>query len=272
MNKSATIVILFIVVGIAQTAAALERTRLGLVKEGELSFLTGLEYQEGDYGTPESTSLLRIPFGVTYRKTNFSLFASMPLLFASSDGDIITSNKTSSPKTTESVSPSGKGRQTVEGIGDMVLSASYYFTADLRSETSYRLTASLKLGTADESEGLGTGENDLLIEGGAVKNFDEYILSGTLGYEINGDSPVFNYNDVWYGTVGLTKQLAMKKQIGSLLYFSQAQTDVSDAPLELSVFYSQPVAKTRAVYFYLSKGLSNGSPDFSLGGTIQFYY
>ncbi|MFV9616359.1 MAG: hypothetical protein ACNYZG_10415, partial [Gammaproteobacteria bacterium] len=267
-----SIVILFIVVGIAQTATALERTRLGLVKEGEFSLLTGLEYQEGDYGTPESTSLLRIPISITYRKTNFSLYASMPILFASSDGDIITSSKTSMPKTTESVSPSGKGQQTVAGIGDMVLSASYYFTADLRHETSYRLTAGLKLGTADESEGLGTGEDDLFIEGGAVKNIDEYMLSGTLGYEINGDSPVFNYNDVVYGTVGLTKQLAMNKQIGSLLYFSQALTDVSDAPLELSVFYSQPVAKTRAAYFYLSKGLSNGSPDFSLGGTIQFYY
>ena len=272
MNRSATIVILFIVVGIAQTATALERTRLGLVKEGEFSLLTGLEYQEGDYGTSESTSLLRIPFSITYRKTNFSLFASMPLLFASSDGDIITSNKTSTSRVTELPSSAGKGRQTVAGIGDMVLSGSYYFSADLRSETSYRLTASLKLGTADESEGLGTGENDLFIEGGTVKNIDEYMLSGTLGYEINGDSPVFNYNDVWYGAVGLTKQLAMNKQIGSLLYFSQAQTDVSGAPLELSVFYSQPVAKTRSVYFYLSKGLSNGSPDFSLGGTIQFYY
>ncbi len=64
----------------------------------------------------------------------------------------------------------------------------------------------------------------------------------------------------------------MNKQIGSLLRFSQAVTDVSDEPLELSIFYSQPIAKTRDIYLYLSKGLSNGSPDFSLGGTIQFYY
>ncbi len=272
MNKSAGIVILFLVVGMFQTASALERTRLGLVKEGEFSLLTGLEYQEGDYGAPESTSLLRIPLSITYRKTNFSLFASMPLLFASSDGDIITSNKTSRPKMTEVPSSSGKGQQTASGIGDLVLSGSYFFPTDFRNETSYRLTASLKLGTADASEGLGTGEDDYSIEGGAAKTIDEYILSGTLGYEFNGDSPIFNYNDVFYGTVGLTKQLAMNKQIGSLLYFSQALTDDSEEPLELSIFYSQPVAKTRSVYFYLSKGLSNGSPDFSLGGTIQFYY
>ena len=272
MNKSAGIVILYILLGMFQTATALERTRLGLVKEGEFSFLTGLEYQEGDYGTPESTSLLRIPLSITYRKTNFSLFASMPFLFASSDGDIITSNKTSMPKMTEVPTSSGKGQQTAAGIGDIVLSGSYYFPTDFRNETSYRLTASLKLGTADASEGLGTGEDDYSIEGGAAKTIDEYILSGTLGYEFNGDSPIFNYNDVLYGTVGLTKQLAMNRQMGSLLYFSQALTDVSDEPLELSIFYSQPVAKTRDIYLYLSKVLSNGSPDFSVGGTIQFYY
>ena len=141
-----------------------------------------------------------------------------------------------------------------------------------RDEITYRLTGSYKLGTADANKGLGTGENDLYLEGGAAKNIDEYILSGTLGYEISGDSPDFNYNDVMYGTAGLTKQMAMNKQMGTYLYFSQALTDVSDAPLELSFFYRQPVATTRDIYLFLSKGLSDGSPDFSIGGSLQFYF
>lgn len=272
MNKRAGIVMLLMLVGMFQTATALERTRLDLVKEGEFSLLTGLEYQEGDYGTPDSTSLWRIPISISYRKTNFGFFASMPLLHARSDGDIIISNKTTMPKKGVPPTSSSTKLQTASGIGDIVLSGTYYFIPDLRNETIYRLTAVLKLGTANETKGLGTGENDFSIEGGAAKHINEYILSGTLGYEINGDSPVFNYNDVLYGAVGLTKQLAMNKQIGSLLHFSQALTDFSEEPLELSIFYSQPVAKTRDIYFYLSKGLSNGSPDFSIGGTIQFYY
>ena len=272
MNKRAGIVMLFILFGMSQTATALERTRLGLVKESEFSLSTGLEYQQGDYGTPDSTSLWRIPISISYRETNFSFFASMPLLYATSEGDIIISNKTTMPKKNVPPPSSGTETQTASGIGDITLSGTYYFMPDLRKETTYRLTGVLKLGTADETEGLGTGESDFSIEGGAVKHIDEYILSGTLGYEINGDSTTFNYNDVLYGAVGITKQLSMNKQIGSLLRFSQAVTDVSDEPLELSIFYSQPIAKTRDIYLYLSKGLSNGSPDFSLGGTIQFYY
>lgn len=272
MKKRVSIVILFIAIGMFQTANALERTRLGLVKEGEFSLLTGLEYQEGDYGTTDSTSLWRIPISISYRNTNFGFSASMPLLFAASDGDIIINSKTSMPKMTMLPTSSRTGQQNVSGIGDVVVSGSYYFTPDFRNEISYRLTGIYKLGTADVNKGLGTGENDLSFEGGATKNIDEYALSGTLGYEINGDSPDFNYNDVLYGTVGLTRQLAMNKQLGSYLYYSQALTDVSDAPLEFSIFYSQPVAKTRDIYLFLSKGLSDGSPDFSIGGSLQIYF
>jgi hypothetical protein len=275
LKKYSVILILFIFSGLFQAAEALERTRLGLVQEGELSFLTGLEYSEADYGTPDTTSLWTIPLSVTYRKSSFGFFASMPLLYASSEGDIIVSNKTSkSKKSSKMAQPSttGSSRNTASGIGDITLSGSYYFTPDVRKELSYRLTGGVKIATADEEEGFGTGEDVVFIEGGSVKNLDEYFLSATLGYEISDDSPDFDYNNVFYGTVGLTKQLSMNKQVGSYLYFSEDLTDTGEAPLELSVFYSQPAARDRDIYLYFSKGFSDGSPDFSLGGNIQFFY
>jgi len=270
--KRTVILILFVLSGVFQAAEALERTRLGLVQEGEFSLLTGLEYSEADYGTPDTTSLWRVPINLTYRKTNFSLFASMPLLFASSEGDIIVSNKTSMPSKMLSPSMTDSGRNTALGIGDITLSGSYYFTPDVRKELSYRLTGGVKIATADVKKGFGTGEDVVFVESGAVKNLDEYILSGTLGYEKNGDSPDFDYNNVFYGTVGLTMQMSNNKQVGSYLFVSEALTDTAEAPLELSVFYSQPTARDRNIYLYFSKGFSDGSPDFTLGANIQFYY
>ena len=272
MNKCISILILFILLGSFHTANALERDRLGLVKQGEFSLLTGLQYEEGDYGTSDSTSLWRIPVSITYRKTNFSLFASVPLLFASSDGDIIISSRPHNGNSGMSSSTVRNKDETVSGIGDVVLSGSYYLTPDVRKEIVYRLTAVYKFGTADSNKGFGTGEDDISLEAGLVKNIDEYALSGTLGYEISGDTPDFTYHDVFYGTAGLTKQLAGYKQVGSYLYFSQALTDVTEEPLELSFFYYTPTAKTRSLYLFLSKGFSDGSPDFSLGGSLQFYY
>lgn len=270
--KHTAILILFVLTGMLQTAGAVERTRLGLVEEGEFSLSTGLEYSEADYGTPDTTALWRVPISVTYRKTSFSVFASMPLLFASSDGDIIVSNKTSMSAKKVSPSASSNGRNTAAGVGDIIIAGSFYFTPDVRKELSFRLTGGVKFATADADKGFGTGENDVYVEGGAVKYLDEYILSTTLGYEINGDSTDIDYNDVLYGTVGLTRQLAMKKQVGSYLYYSEAVSSTSDAPLELSIFYSQPATNNRNIYVYLSKGFSDSSADFTLGGNIQFYY
>jgi hypothetical protein len=271
-RKSTVILILYIFAGLFQTAEALERTRLGLVQEGEFSLLTGLEYSEADYGTPDTTSLWRIPINVTYRKTNFSLFASVPLLFASSEGDIIVSNKTSMPSKMVLPSMSGSSRNTASGIGDITLSASYYFMPDVRKELSYRLTGGLKIATGDVDSGFGTGEDVIFVEGGAVKNLDEYILSATLGYEMNNGSLDFDINDVFYGTVGLTRQVSQRRQLGTYLFFSEPLIDTGEAPLELSVFYSQPTARDLDIYLYFSKGFSDGSPDFVLGGNIQFFY
>nr|MDA3869905.1 hypothetical protein [Gammaproteobacteria bacterium] len=218
-----------------------------------------------DYGTSDSTDFWRIPLGLGYRIENFSLFASMPLLFASSDGSIIATHKTFRAFMRS-------GRNSVSGIGDLTLSAPFYFTPEPRNAASYHLTGGVKFGTADSGKGLGTGEDDFFIEGGVNKNMDSYTLSAMLGHETSGDTTDFNYDDVLYGKVGLAKWTNMSSQTGSYLYYSQSQVSGLDAPLELNVFYSQFISKDHSVYYFISKGLSDGSPDFSLGGNIQFYY
>lgn len=265
LKQSLCIFMLLVSINPLQIANALERDRPVLLTTGELSFLTGLEYQQADYGTTDSTDLWRIPLGVGYRIENFSFFASMPLLFASSDGTIIVTHRMSS-------SAMRAGKSSASGIGDLTLSGTFYFTTDARNSASYYLTGGAKFGTADASKGLGTGEDDFFIEVGAYKNMDSYTLSAMLGQEISGDTTDFNYDDVLYGTVGLAKWTKMSSQLGSYLYYSQSQVSGLEAPLELNVFYSQFIAKNRSIYYFLAKGLSDGSPDFSFGGNLQFYY
>ncbi|MDT8451985.1 MAG: hypothetical protein RQ936_04470 [Gammaproteobacteria bacterium] len=246
-------------------ANAVERDRPVLLAIGELSFLTGLEYQQADYGTTDSTDLWRIPLGLGYRLNNFSLFASMPLLHAGSDGNIIATHKTSRTFM-------HSGRNSVSGIGDLTLSGTFYFTPQTRNTASYHLTGGVKFGTADADKGLGTGEDDLFIEAGAYKNIDSYVLSAELGYEISGDAADFNYKNALYGTAGLAKWTQNRGQLGGYLYFSEAQVSGLEEPLELNLFYTQFISKDHSVYYFISKGLSHGSPDYALGGNIQFYY
>lgn len=251
------------------SAFALERTRLGLVNEAESSLMTGVEYKTGDYGTPDTTRVWTIPLNYSYRRGQYGLFASVSYLSAESTGDEIIVDSKMTKKNTQQTATTGSS---ASGLGDIVVAGSYYFPANYRKAFSYRASGILKLGTADESEGLGTGETDVAIEGGAVKELDEYKLAFTFGYEINGDSRVYEYNDVFYGSVGLTRQLMRKRQVGGTLYLSEAVTPGGDAPLEISGFYRHPLSQLQDLYLYAGAGLSDASPDFMLGGLIQFHF
>jgi hypothetical protein len=267
-------VVLLVVSGllITHSALALERTRLGLEGERESVLTTGLSYQSGDYGTPDTTTVWTIPVNYSFRQGQYGLFVSVPFLAADSTGDeIIVNSQMAKKKKSQTVSTSSTG-SSASGLGDVVASASYFFPTDHQHDMSYRITGIVKLPTADESNGLGTGEMDISLEGGAIKDIDEYRLAFTLGYEINGDSPVYEYNDVLYGIVGLTKELARKRQAGLALYTSQVVTPGGEAPLEISGFYRQPLSEKQVVSAYLSKGLTNGSPDYFLGGYIEFHF
>jgi len=278
IRVSAFVIFLFPV--LFNSAAALERTRLGLVEQDESTLSTGLEYEQGDYGTPYTTSVWRLPFNYNWRHGDFSFFASLPLLYAESDGLITVSNKTSHrhggpmsgsmPGSMPGSTIASTG-ETASGIGDIRLAGSYFFPADYRNELVYRVTGIVKFGTASSSEGLGTGENDFALEGGAVKYIDEYIVSATLGYEINGDSDIYNYNDVFYGGVGVTKLLSGNRQAGVTLSASEAVTPVGEKPLLVTGFYRQPVSgRARYLSFFAGTGLSDGSPDIILGMDILF--
>jgi hypothetical protein len=252
------------------SAFALERTRLGLVNETESSLMTGLEYKTGDYGTPDTTRVWSIPLNYSYRRGQYGLFASVSYLSAESTGDeIIVDSKMTKKKAQQTATTTGSS---ASGFGDIVVAGTYYFPTDYKKAFSYRATGILKLGTADESEGLGTGETDVAFEGGAVKVLDEYKLAFTFGYEINGDSRVYEYNDVFYGSVGLTRQLLRKRQVGGAVYVSEAVTPGGDEPLEISGFYRHPLSQLQDLYFYAGAGLSDASPDFMLGGLIQIHF
>lgn len=75
-----------------------------------------------------------------------------------------------------------------------------------------------------------------------------------------------------YGIVGVTRQIARKRQAGLGSYTSQVVPPGNEAPLEISGFYRQPLSDNQVVSAYLSKGLTNCSPDFSLRGFIEFHF
>lgn len=247
---------------------AVEQRDQGVFMSDGLYFTTGLEYQSGDYGTGDTTNQWGVPLGLDFYRGRLSAGVNTSLLHASSNGSIITSTGMGGGMGT--VSRSSSSSKSVTGIGDVNLYASYRLATPNESEISYHVTGRVKLGTADADKGLGTGETDYAVEGGALARMQSFFVFGNIGYQVSGDSARVNYDNVWYANGGMLYPLNDKRSVGGMLEVSQAMTPGFDSPAQVTLFFNQSLAGQRYLYAYLLLGLSNGSPDSGAGVNLTF--
>jgi hypothetical protein len=232
-----------------------------LLTEG-ITYSVGLEFDSGDYGTGDTTETLRIPLGINYSNGSYFAGVTIPYISAESTGSVIISNM--SRMRTITVSPDSD----VSGMGDLKLYAGYNFPGSQLS--NYYVSVLVKLGTADENKGLGTGENDYSIEGGMRTKMDKYSLFGSVGYQISGDTATIDYDDVFYADVGISTQQKKGRQLGMMVEFATSATPGFDDPVELTGFMDIMLANKRRLHLFASLGLSDGSPDYGVG--VNYFF
>jgi hypothetical protein len=242
---------------------ALEPTKVAESLTEGMTVSVGLEFDSGDYGTTDTTDTWRIPVGLYYTKGAFFAGAEVPYIDAESTGNIIVRHTRMGTITSGSSS-------SASGLGDVNLYAGYRIPSKDSADTSYSVSAHVKLATADENEGLGTGEQDYAIEGGMVKKLATYSLFASIGYQFTGDSPTVDYDDVVYLNGGIAMPQKNGNQIGAMVDYSQATTSGFDDALELTGFINMPLENKRSIYMYLLLGLSDGSPDHGIGASYRF--
>jgi hypothetical protein len=232
-----------------------------LLTEG-ITYSVGLEFDSGDYGTGDTTDTWRIPVGLNYSNGTYFAGATISYIDAESTGAVIISSKTR--MRTITVSPDSN----VSGMGDLRLYAGYNFPSS--GPENFYVSALVKLGTADENKGLGTGEDDYSLEGGMSTKMDKYKIFGSLGYQITGDSATIDYDNVFYADAGIADQRQDGRQLGIMLEFASAATPGFDDALELTGFMDAMLSNKRRLHLFVSLGLSNGSPDYGLG--VNYYF
>ena len=144
----------------------------------------GGEYSSGDYGGQESINETYLPVNFIYDAPRVTARVTVPYLSVRApegtitegpDGEIVVGE---GPVTTES------------GIGDVLAALTVYDVLVLgQGDYAMDLTGKVKFGTADEDDGLGTGENDYSIEANLFRFFDRFTLLGVGGYVVRGDPP-----------------------------------------------------------------------------------
>lgn len=252
---------------------------------GEYSIGTGSEYTEGDYGTENDTSALYIPLTMGYLDETYGWSLTIPYLSVTGTGDVVYSRtgvrqptqptrQINTTSTTTSSTGPGSGSTTTtskvkteSGLGDITLRGTYRPLPGGEDKTSLSVTAKVKFATADESKGLGTGENDYAVQLELARN----MLYGYVGHMWIGDTAVTDYNNIVYGAVGVTAP-AGRWDIGGEYYTEQEVLDGIDPVSEISLSAGRDVGKDYWLKLYLIKGFTDSTPDWGGGIGITRYF
>lgn len=219
------------------------------------SFTTGFEYTTGKYGRTESTDILYIPFTGKRQSDKLTLKLTVPYIRVTGTGGVILN--------VGQAGQAGAIRSTQSGMGDITGSAAYNIYA--KGPRLVDVVGKVKLGTADSSKGLGTGENDFAAQVDGYQLVNRTTFFASAGYKVMGQPTGYILRDVMYGSIGASQKLSNESSAGLMLDVAQSSNANRSNRQELIAYATHKISPDLKVQGNLIKGLSNNSADFGFG-------
>lgn len=251
-----------------------------------LSLGLGFEFATGDYGTDETTDSYKVPLIVNYYPTERLGFELEIPYIHQSNSTTVTLGGMRFPAHEGGTgagpgaghggmgtsTSSGDVSDSQSGLGDITLTAGYIALEEQVSIPLVRPLLYVKFPTADEDEGLGTGEFDFGAGLGLAKWFGNWSTYLEGMYVLPGSSGDFDPDDYWTWLVSASYRLTDTLRPGVSLSGGTSAFEEASDPLEARLKLSYWSSERSSFGAYLAKGLSNGSPDFGAGifGFISF--
>lgn len=231
-------------------------------------FSTGIDFSSGKYGATEDTEILYIPASVQYERENWRVKVTVPYISIKGPGGVI-----GGPDGPIVIGPGGAGGTSTEsGLGDVVVRATYTFVPSTSDGAYFEVTGKVKIPTANENKGLGTGEADYFVQGDIFKTIGNLTPFATIGYRIAGDPAGFDLNNTFYGSLGLGYKLSPQTSIGAIVDYREKTSDLSEKRLEAVPYAVFKLGKSASLNLYGVVGFSDGSPDAGGGLQISLSY
>jgi hypothetical protein len=204
-------------------------------------------YARGEFTVGQEANLyrLQLTYGEVYE--NYDVSATVPYLFLKDN----TGNYT--------------------GVGDIVLRAGSMLDKNTTSGQGLYGSVAVKLPTASETKGLGTGKIDL---GGFLSYTHEWLemnLTAMGGYILTGDSPDLKYEDILVYSVGISKFITPWYVFGSLEGRQKTLATGTDSlDLNLGFFYHLKAHQFLKAEGYT--GLNSTTPDYGISvGIVNWF-
>jgi opacity protein-like surface antigen len=231
-----------------------------------ISFSAGASYLSGDFGASEDTDIFFAPVTFEFTGQQFRFLGSVPYIRIKGPGSVV--GGADGPII---IGPPGGGGVTTEsGIGDVVLSAYYLIDPGSDALPYFEIGGTVKLPTANENKGLGTGKTDFAahldifkeLEGGATP-------FATVGYRFRGDPSGLNLKNSFFASGGASFPVNDRVDAGLSFDYEQKSIAGIDDIFEIVPFISWKVTDSLRFDVYAAAGLTDSAADFSAGVSLR---
>jgi hypothetical protein len=233
-----------------------------------ISFTIGAGYDQGDFGTSELSQAIYFPFSFRYSASRYDISVSSSIArLSASDGVRLIDGVP-----TQTAVGDVTFRET--GPGDTVLRARLFLVEDQGPDTSTPSITPflrLKLPTAPEQRGLGTGKTDYGFGVEVDKDLGSAFIFGDVGYTVVGKITGLGLRDRPVASIGVGKQISDAVSVSSLLDWRRSIVAGSPDATDLVGVLSYRVGST-TISPNAFLGLTDGSPDFGLGVQVRFRF
>ena len=213
-------------------------------------------YLTGDYGQAENTDIYYTAVTVKRYLEKGDITLTFPYIDISADGATFVGGEV------EPIDGGGSG----SGLGDIILKGRYYAVEQDGLIPYIDLVGSIKLPTADEDKGLGTGKTDFtfMVEFARRLQNRDWIALWEVGYTFVGDPSGYDADNRWLYSVGLAYELNPKLTLSGYLDGRTAIFEGNDDPLSILLIGEYKFRPDLRFDTLLEIGLNDGAPDFGI--------
>ncbi len=222
-------------------------------------------YSSGDYGEGETTEIVYLPLSYEASREDWTFQFTVPTLRVSGLGNALVNIG----GVTRAV---GSAEHTSEtGLGDLVASAIYHLPANNDSGPFIDLRFDVKLPTADEARGLGTGKTDYSLQIDLAQGLGDNLVFATAGYTFRGNTRLYpELQNSAFAQLGFARNLNEVLSAGFYYDFREAVSSFTAESHELIPYFYWRLSERWEFTGLAVWGFTDASADYSVLG--QFSY
>lgn len=256
-----------------------------------LFFETGIEFSTGDFGTARNTSILAVPLTLGYRHRLFEISATIPYLHLSTTGFTIltgggpaavSETKAARTPTPQVPAPTPRNpspviadkasKSSTSGMGDLRLQGIAFLLEERGNWPSLSPWLTVKIPTANEDKGLGSGKTDVGLGAVVAKTFGRSFASIDLGYTFIGEPKGVDFDNVFSLIATLGYSPLEPLSVYGFFDFRTAVVDKVHNPASLGLGARYLIAERIGLKAEVRGGVTDSAPDVAGTMGLEFRF